>query len=128
MIEFDLLRDKAILVVRPKGPLEAGDFTRLAATVDPYLADKGALNGLLVEAASFPGWDDFAALIGHFKFVRDHHRKIRRVAAVSDSSFLRIMPRIAEHFAQPAIRVFDSSQRQAALSWLEEASHVTTRK
>ena len=128
MIEFELLRDKGILVVHPRDKLEASDFRRLAAEVDPWLDQNGALNGLMVEAASFPGWSDFEALLGHFRFVRDHHRRIRRVAAVSDSSFLRIMPRVAEHFAQPEIRVFNSSQRQAALSWLEEASHGTPRQ
>ena len=119
MLTFELLRDKGILVVRPQDRLEAGDFRRLAAEVDPYLEQNGALNGLLVEAPSFPGWSDFEALIGHFRFVCDHHRKIRWVAAVTDNSFLRIVPRIADHFAQPEIRVFGAAERAAAMQWLE---------
>jgi hypothetical protein len=35
------------------------------------------------------------------KFVYGHHRKIDRVAAVTDNAFLKIAPKIAEHFAHP---------------------------
>ena len=122
MIESELLRDKAILVVRPTGRLESGDFLGLTRVVDPYLAEKGTLNGLLVEAASFPGWNDFAGLIGHLRFVRDHHRRIRRVAVVTDNAVLSVLPRIAEHFAQPEIRVFPAAEWRAATAWLEEAT------
>jgi hypothetical protein len=122
MIEFDLLRDRSILVVRPKGPLEAADFSDLARTVDPYLDSQGSLKGLLIEAPSFPGWSDFAGLIGHLRFVRDHHRRIRRVAAVTDSTVLSILPKIAEHFAQPEIRVFTVARRAEAMAWLETAT------
>lgn len=122
MIEFDLLRDKAILVVRPTGRLEATDFEKLSAAVDPFLADNGMLNGLLIEAPFFPGWNDFAGLIGHLKFAGDHQRRIRRVAAVTDSAVLSILPRIAEHFAQPEIRAFTATERVTAVAWLEEAA------
>jgi hypothetical protein len=30
--------------------------------------------------------------------VKDHHQKIRNVAAMTESSFLSIMPHIANHF------------------------------
>ena len=72
--------------------------------------------GLLIEAPSFPGWDSFGALVQHFRFVRDHHRSIKRVAAVTDSGFLKVMPRIAEHFAHPEIRVFDGAEKARALA------------
>ena len=119
MISFELLRDKGIVVVKPQDAIEAGDFDRLAQTVDPYIAENDALAGLPIDATNFPGWDSFAALIEHLKFVRDHHRKIRRVAAVTDSSFLKVAPRIAAHFAQPEIRVFAGSEKARALAWLE---------
>jgi hypothetical protein len=118
MISHELLRENGILIVRPQGVLEANDFRQLAQAVDPYIAEKGGLAGLMIEAPSFPGWKSFAALIEHLKFVRDHHRKIRRVAAVTDSAFLKIMPRIAEHFAHPDIKVFESGEKARALVWL----------
>jgi hypothetical protein len=110
MISFELLREKSILIVRQQGALEAEDFRRLAQAVDPCIADKGMLCGLLIEAPSFPGWDSFAALIEHLRFVRDHHRNIRRV---------KVAPRIAAHFAHPEIKVFGDAEKARALGWLE---------
>ena len=121
MLRFDLLKDDGILVVEPREALTADDFRATARTIDPYIEEHGKLTGLLVDAPSFPGWDSFGALIEHLKFVRDHHRRIDRVAAVTDSEFLKIAPRIAEHFAHPEIRVFSSADRAQALAWLREA-------
>jgi hypothetical protein len=119
MIVCELLHDKGILLITPQGPLEASDFHKVAALVDPYIAEKGALKGLMIRASSFPGWDSFAGLLEHMKFVRDHHRQIERVAAVTDSAFLKIAPSIARHFANPEIRIFRSDESARAMSWLE---------
>jgi hypothetical protein len=119
MVRFELLREAGILVVEPRDALTAEDFAAIARTIDPYIEEQGKLTGLLIDAPSFPGWDGFGALIQHLKFVRDHHRRIDRVAAVTDDKFLRIAPRIAEHFAHPEIRVFASAERAEALAWLQ---------
>jgi hypothetical protein len=119
MIKFELLKDAGVLIVAPQGALSADDFREIARVVDPYITERGRLVGLLIEAKSFPGWDSFAALIGHLRFVRDHHRSIDRVAAVTDSAFLKIAPKIAEHFAHPEIRVFASNEKAIALTWLQ---------
>lgn len=119
MVRVELLRDVGVLLVEPKAPLSAEDFREIARVIDPYIRENGKLTGLLIEAESFPGWDSFGALVQHMRFVRDHHRNIDRVAAVTGSTFLRIVPRIAEHFAHPEIRVFASGERQKALDWLQ---------
>ena len=54
-------------------------------------------------------------------FVRDHHRKIERVAVVTDSAILAFAPKIAEHFAHPEIKAFRSHERANALAWLQGA-------
>ena len=73
----------------------------------------------MIDAKSFPGWDSFGALVSHLKFVADHHRQIERIAAVTDSAFLKIVPRIASHFVQASIRHFDFNEKDRALAWLE---------
>ena len=118
MIDFNLLRGLGILVVSPVGPLEQSDFVTLAKAVDPYLASEGRLIGLMIYTESFPGWEDFAALVSHFKFVRNHHRQVRRVAAVTDSGFLSVLPRCAAHFVHAEIRHFPYCDKQQALDWL----------
>ena len=34
---------------------------------------------------SFPGWESFGALLGHMKFVHEHHKKVVRIAFATDS-------------------------------------------
>jgi hypothetical protein len=118
MIHSELLADQAVLVLTPSGPLTAADFTRIAALVDPYIEQHGKLKGLVIHASRFPGWDDFGALVSHLRFVRDHHRKIERIAVVTDSGVLSVLPRIANHFIAAEVRHFEYAEREAALRWL----------
>jgi hypothetical protein len=120
VLTHDLLQFDGILVVKPEGPLAASDFEGLAAEVDPYIAKRGDLRGLLIEAASFPGWENFGAFLSHFRFVRDHHRHIAKVAVVSDSTFLAVAPRFADHFVSAEVRHFGADHADAAMSWLQE--------
>ena len=122
MLRHELLVDKRILVIHPEGPLQSADFERIGKEVDPFIEQHGNLAGLMVEAAKIPGWDDFASLVTHIRFVRDHHRRIRRIAVVSDSSVLSVMPRIASHFVSAEVKTFPASGREAALAWIETGS------
>ena len=119
MLSYELLRDEAILIVHPDSPLESADFTAVAAEVDPYIEAHGKLAGLMIEAETFPGWHDFAGLVSHLRFIRDHHRNIAKVAAVTDSGFLAIMPKIVDHFVSAEVRHFEFADRDAALAWLQ---------
>ena len=120
MIEFELLEDEGILHVVPVAALEAKDFAELARTVDPYLEAHGPLNGLIIEAESFPGWANFGSLLSHFRFVKDHHRKIRKVAAVTDSDFLSILPSVAAHFVDAEVRHFPFADKSEAMEWIRQ--------
>lgn len=115
-----MLENEGILTVRPIGPLAAKDFEDLAAQVDPYISTRGDLRGLLIEAEAFPGWEDFEGFLSHFRFVREHHRHIAKVAVVSDSAFLSFAPKFADHFVSAEVRRFGVGERDAAMSWLRE--------
>lgn len=119
MLKHELLRNDSILIVIPEDPLEVKDFEELNREVDPYIAETGKLNGLMIYAESFPGWDNFASFLQHMKFVKDHHQKIGKVAAVTDNSFLSILPRVARHFVQAEIRHFAWHDKEAAIVWLK---------
>ena len=121
MLDFELRENDALLIVRPTESLSAGDFESLARTVDPFIERQGALSGLMIDTASFPGWDGLTGFVSHVRFVREHHRKIRRVAVVSDSDLLSAMPRLADHFVAAEIRHFPAAEREAAVAWLTEA-------
>ena len=120
MLSFELHEDEGILVLKPDGALQASDFEAVVGNLDPYIEDTGDLRGLLIEAESFPGWSDFGAFVSHLRFIRGHHRRIRRVAAVSDSAFLSIAPSIANHFVSAQVRHFELADREAAIAWLRQ--------
>lgn len=120
MLNHDLRQDDGILVLHPEGPLEAADFTTLAGHVDAYLERHGKLHGVLIRAKAFPGWKDFGALLAHLKFVREHHRKIEKVAVVADGAFANIMPELAGHFIHAEVKHFEFAREDDAFDWLRK--------
>jgi tRNA U38,U39,U40 pseudouridine synthase TruA len=121
MLQYELDRADGILILKPMGPLESADFEKLVREVDPFIEDKGKLNGLMIYTKSFPGWENFASFLSHIKFVKDHHRKVKKIAAVTESGFLSIMPQVAKHFVRAEVRHFDIKDKDAALKWLKTA-------
>ena len=115
MLRFELLRDRNILVVIPEGPLEQADFVQFARRME----SGGSIAGLMIEARSFPGWRNFGAFVSHLRFVIDHHRDIERIAVVTDSGLLKVLPRVAAYFVKPTIRRFAPDEKARALAWLE---------
>jgi len=120
MLKYELLRDEGVLIVTPQGPLEKADFEALAEVVDPYITSVGKLKGLMIYTKSFPGWNDFAGLVGHIKFVKEHQQHIDKVAAVTDNTFLVVMPKIADHFVKAEVKHFDYEEKTSAMKWLTE--------
>ena len=116
-IKFD--KDAGIVTVTPSTPLDEKDFALLASEVDPYIEKEGKLNGLIIQVESFPGWEDFAGLISHLKFVREHHKKIEKVAAVSDGRIVSIMPKIVDHFVNAKVKYFPYESLDEAISWVQ---------
>ena len=127
MLNYELRYDDGILMLKPEGPLEAQDFEALASNVDAYLDGHGTLRGVMIQAHEFPGWKDFGALVAHLKFVRLHHRKIEKVAVVSDSSVATVIPHIANHFIHAQIKHFEAAQQSAAWSWLTTRNRARMR-
>jgi hypothetical protein len=118
MLEHELRTDQGVLVVRPKGPLSEDDFAALSAEADAYIENHGALNGLMIVAEKFPGWENLEGFISHFKFIRGHQAKIRKIAFVSDSDVLTLLPKLASHFVSAEVRPFKADEEQAALAWI----------
>ncbi len=118
MVGYELLRDKGILIIMPEGPLESEDFDALGQAVDDYIVSEGALTGVMISAERFPGWEDFSGFLSHLRFVKENNRDIDKVAAVTDSAFLSIMPRVVDYFVSADVRHFHYDEREAAMKWL----------
>ena len=118
MIEHNLDAEQSILHLRPRGALAEADFAALTRTVDAHIGKTGGLAGIVIETPSFPGWESFPAMKAHFRFVRDHHRLVRRLAVVTDSPMGKVAENLAAHFVAAEIRQFPAGQAEAAKRWI----------
>jgi SpoIIAA-like len=121
MIEHTLDATHSILYVRPKSALEQGDFAQLAKTVDPHIEQTGVLAGLIIESPAFPGWESLGAMAAHFRFVRDHHKHIKKIGLVTDSAMGDVAERLASHFVSAEIRHFAAGELEAAERWIRNS-------
>lgn len=118
MISHTLLRDDGVLLLHPEAPLEASDFQVLASEVDPYIAEHGKLQGLMLVIERFPGWRNFAGFRSQVRFIRRHFAKIRKVAAVTDNKLIAVFQRTMAFLLGRKYRRFGYADRETALAWL----------
>ncbi|VGO20216.1 SpoIIAA family protein [Pontiella sulfatireligans] len=120
MITCGLYEEKRLLHVHPITPLKKSDFEEIARIVDPFIEKEGKLKGLVIEAKDFFGWESLGAMSEHFKFIRNHHEHIGRVALVTDSRLGDVAERIGSHFVSAEIRHFPADQLDAADQWASQ--------
>lgn len=120
MVEFELDEAKGVVTLRPTTgqSLSDADITNLKGLIDGYLADHDALQGLVIVADYFPGWDSFNTFLSHLNLVRDHEKEIDKIAVVSDNGLLHVMPSIADHFVKAKIQNFAASDIARAQEWV----------
>ena len=111
-----LLENRGVLVLEPHDELHVEDFDRIASLVDPWI-EEGILRGIVVHVHHFPGWEDMAGMFQHFKFVREHHRKVERVALAVDGTMAKLGQSLGRHFVKAEIRRFDFDDLDRAIDW-----------
>jgi hypothetical protein len=119
-VKHRLLGDLGVLVLEPTGPLRAEDFDALALVVDPWIEAHGELHGLVIHMREFPGWENLGSFLQHMRFVREHHRKVDRVALAADGMFAELLPSIGELFIHAEIKHFDYDELERAIAWAGE--------
>ena len=113
-----LLAERGVVVVEVREALRAEDFDALALIVDPWIEALGNLRGLVIHAAAFPGWENLAAVFRHMRFVRGHHRRIKRIAVAADGALASLAPRLGEPFAGTEVRRFSDGEVEDAIAWV----------
>lgn len=121
MLDYSIKMPEGILVLKPNGPLGKDDFSGLSATVDSYLSDHAKLQGVLISSRAFPGWENLSGFTAHMHFVRDHHKKVKRVAVVTDSHLADMAESLGNHFTSAEIKHFSYVEEAKALEWLKSA-------
>jgi len=118
MLSVTIDERNGIAVLAPAGALSKRDFENATAIVDPYIEKAGGLNGVIIHTETFPGWDSFAALVAHLEFVKEHHKRVSRVALVTDSPIGSFAQAIANHFVVAEIRRFPFREMAQATAWI----------
>ena len=118
MLDFSVDAERSIVHLRPKAALTRQDFEMLTKAVDPHIEAKGGLAGIIVEVGQFPGWESLGAMAAHFRFVREHHKKVKKIAIVTDAKIGEIAPKLASHFVAAEIKHFAAGQAKAAEQWI----------
>lgn len=118
MIDINLIESKGFVVAEPKDPLDEADFIDLAKLVDAYLKTNRKLNGIIIRTEEFPGWKSFGSFVKHIRFVRGHHRQIKKVALVTDSFVGKIVPYLSGHFVSAEIKNFPFEAFEDATEWI----------
>ena len=121
MLKHTLLADEGILILEPSDALESADFEAVIHNMDPYLAEHDSLAGLMIFAKAFPGWSNLEAAIGHLQLVENYHKKIKRLAIVSDNALLTALAKFAADLVHPDVKHFSASAYEDALSWLKSS-------
>lgn len=118
MLTIKIDEENGIAILEPEGPLSKSDFESATKVIDPYIEKTGHLNGLIIHTKSFPGWDSFAALVSHLRFVKEHHKKISRVALSTDSKIGGFAEAVASHFVNAEIKRFSYQELEQAKFWI----------
>lgn len=121
MLKVELDQDHGIAILIPDGALEQRDFEAAAELIDPFIKQVGKLRGVIVYVDRFPGWNSFAALATHLRFVKDHHRYIARVALVTDSALGDVAEHLVDHFVAADVKHFPYAGFDDAMAWIAAA-------
>ena len=121
MIDHSFDAAQGILHLRPKAALTKQDFEQISGAVDPHIEKAGKLAGIIIEIAAFPGWDSLGAMAAHLRFVREHHRKVKKIAIVTDAKAGAVAEKLASHFVAAEIKHFPAGQADAARKWIAES-------
>jgi SpoIIAA-like len=125
-VSHRLLPDSGVIVVEVKEALRAQDFDALALTADAWIEAHGELQGLVIHAREFPGWENLATLLRHVKFVRDHHRRVKRIALAADSRLTSLAPRLGNHFVKAEVKGFAYDELDKAIAWAAATASLST--
>lgn len=117
MLTVKLDEKKGVAMIEPDGPLSKQDFEAAVKVIDPFIEKHNHLNGLVIHTKKFPGWDSFTALSSHLQFVKEHHKKISRIAFATDSVIKNFAEKVGSHFVSAEIKGFSYQELKQAKNW-----------
>jgi hypothetical protein len=90
----------------------------LSAAVDEWIdSTHQPLHGIVVHAKTFPGWENLGSFLRHVRFVRNHHRNVKRVAMSTDTALAGIAGTLVDHFTEATVKRNDYEDFDCAIDW-----------
>lgn len=117
MIETTIDRENNLIIATARDKLADTDFKNLSDCIDEYINSTDRAPGIVLNAESLPHWKNSEALFAHIKLVRDHQEILPKVALVSDSAALSVMPHLVDIFVKAKLRHFPQSEFDKAVAW-----------
>lgn len=119
MLNIEIRERENIAVISPDGAITTADIDRLAEQVNTYINEYDKVPNLVIQTLGIPHWSSFEALERHLKFVRNHHKIVKKIAFVSDSKLLWLAKTLVQHFVGAQIRRFPQEALDDAVSWAQ---------
>jgi len=110
--------ENKIVTLEPVESLTKEDFIYAKKIIDPFIEKVTSLNGLIIYTQDFSGWESFSALLKHLEFIKEHHKKVQKLAFVTDSFIGEMAEKVGSHFVSAEVKNFDFDALQDAKKWI----------
>ena len=116
MIKTEIISGNVLRITAPE-KLKADDFRQIAPQVDSLISQHGQIR-LLIDASGFNGWENISAFEKHAGFVKNHQRKIERIAVIAGHDWQHWVIGAVRMFVHPQVKAYDKSHENEALRWI----------
>ncbi|MDB6178657.1 STAS/SEC14 domain-containing protein [Paracoccus sp. Z330] len=121
MLNIHVDAKRNIITAQPEGVIPASEFEAMGHAIDDYANEHDRMPGLVIHLKGLPHWQGLSAMRAHFEMVREHGVVLPRVAIVTDSKGLAVLPNVADIFVRARVRHFDLRQEAEAVDWAGSA-------
>jgi len=116
MIKTETISADTLRIIAPE-KLKADDFRQIAPQIESLIQQHGTIR-LLIDGCGFRGWENIAAFESHAGFIKNHHRRIERVAVIAAHDWQHWLIGAVRMFLHPEVRAYDKSHESEALRWI----------
>jgi hypothetical protein len=118
MLSVGLNKSNRVAVLETDGPLSESDFRSAAAEVNAMVDELGHLNGIVIRARTFPGWESVVSIVSRLQFTKGLHKKFTRVALVTAAVAAHLAEVFSTHFVNAEVKIFPYDDIDKANEWV----------
>jgi hypothetical protein len=108
----------SVIGYRVAGTITKDDYGQLVPEVEALLQEEDSIC-MLLDMTPFK-WEKVRAWGSDWRFGRDYHKKITKLAVVGDKKWEKWLTSIADPFYAQDAKYFRSADMDAAWAWLRE--------